>query len=265
MLALAVFVAARKQFARASLLVACALFFVQGTLPYLRSTRPTPEHGPTLQLVQAHAAGAALSPARVARLLAQTNADVASLTGLRAEDVPALSREHAGYARVASAEPGGQLLLIKRALHASPHAGSESFVRLGRCYVELVQIDLPSLFAPMTLNERRRRIVRLAASSREARRILVGHFGSSSAAADLAPLRESEELRDARLGHGRLATAPDLLGPLGLPVDQILLHGWILARKADCGPPLADGMHRTLSATLELTDAHCAPKRAVRR
>jgi hypothetical protein len=257
-LALALFYALKWQFARTALLFACALFFVRGSLPFLRSTRPTPEHGPTLRIVQLHAAEAPLSAAGVARFLAQTNADVASLTGLREQD-RALAREHAGYVHIASAERGSKLL-VKNALHVSPHLGPGTYVRLGRCNVEIVQVDLPSLFLPMALNERRRRIAQLAHASRQPRRIYVGHFGSDSSAADLAPLRENEEIRDARLGHGRLATVPDLLGPLGLPVDQILLHGWILARSVDSGPPLADGMHRTLMATLELTEPRCAPK-----
>jgi hypothetical protein len=72
-------------------------------------------------------------------------------------------------------------------------------------------------------------------------------------------VRGSQELRDARLGYGRLATAPDLLGPLGLPVDHMLLHGWILARSVSTEAPLADAMHRTLNATLELTEPRCLP------
>jgi hypothetical protein len=262
---LSLFLALKRQHVRALVLAACALFFARGSLPHLRGSRPTPEHGPTLRILQAHAAEAGLSLAQVARLLAQSDADVASLTGLAPHGLRGQSSfESAGYDRVAAPD-GAQLLLIKRTLHAPARAGSASFVRLGRCQVEIVQVDLPSLFAPTALSERRRRIARLARSQREPRRIFVGHFGSRSEASDLAPLRDSQELRDVRLGHGRLATAPALLGPMGLPVDQILLHGWILARGADAEPPLAEGMHRTLSATLELTEPRCAPKEPARR
>jgi hypothetical protein len=257
-LLLALLFALKRQHTRALLLSASALFFAQGSLPLLRGARPTPEHGPTLRIVQAHAAEAALSAAQVARLLAQSQADVASLTGLAPRDQRSAS-SFEGYDRVV-AHDAAQLLLIKRALRAPARDGSASFVRLGRCQVEIIQVDLPSLFAPTALAERRRRIARLALSQRATRRIFVGHFGANSEASDLAPLRDSQELRDVRLGHGRLATVPALLGPMGLPVDQILMHGWILARSADAGPPLAEGMHRTLSATLELTEPRCAPK-----
>jgi hypothetical protein len=248
----------RHQHARALALVACALLLAKSTLSYWRSSRPTPSHGPTLRVAQAHAADAALSAASLARWLARSQADVVSLTGLRADDAPTLSREQPGYARMPADNAKTALLLVKRTLHAQPpRAGGRALVRLGRCQLELVQVDLPSLFAATALSERRQRIAELARSKKTPLRVYLGHFGSASDAADLAPLRDSQEVRDARLGHGRLATAPDPLGPLGLPVDQVLLHGWILAREADSEAPLAKDMHRTLTTTLELTEPRC--------
>jgi endonuclease/exonuclease/phosphatase (EEP) superfamily protein YafD len=264
-LLLALVFALRRRFARALLFAACALFFAQGALAQVRETRPTPLHGPTLRVAQAHASGHAPSEAQVARLLASRNVDVLSLTGLGANQVQRLAQSPGDYRGIRD-EQGGRLLLIRRALAAPAPPQGSPLVRLGRCQLELVQVELPSLFAAARANERKQRIARAAHAGREARRVYLGSFGSGSDAADLAPLRASQELRDARIGHGRLATAPDRLGPsFGLPVDHILLHGWILAREATSEAPLAPEMHRTLIATLELTEPRCAVREPARR
>jgi hypothetical protein len=256
--------ALRRRFARAVLFAACALFFAQGALAQVRETRPTPLHGPTLRLAQAHAAGTGPSVAQVGRFLAARSMDVLSLTGLSASQGRRLAQISGDYHGVAD-EPS-RLLFIKRALALPTRPQGAPLVRLGRCSLELVQVELPTLFSSARSSERKQRIARLTQTGREARRVYLGSFGSASDAADLSPLRGSLELRDARLGHGRLATVPDALGPLfGLPVDHILMHGWILAREASSEAPLASGMHRTLIATLELTEPRCAGRDPARR
>lgn len=258
-LLIALVFALRKRVARALLFGACALFFAQGSLTQVRETRPTPLHGPTLRVAQAHADGHAPSAAQVARLLASRNVDVLSLTGLGSAQALRRPQANADYRSVSDDHDPSRVLIIKRALAAPARPPAGALLRLGRCQLELVQVELPSLFSAARGSERKRRIARMAQTGREARRIYLGSFGSASEATDLSPLRASQELRDARIGHGRLATSPDALGSaFGLPVDHILLHGWLLAREASSEAPLAPGMHRTLLATLELTEPRCA-------
>ncbi len=260
-LALALFFLARRQLARGLLLLGCAVVLARTTFPYLRERRPTPQHGPTLAIVHAHTQGARVATSNVSRLLAASSPDVLSLTGLTDADARRLSALHDEQRVVIASQPGGRLLWVRRALVLPARNGAQALLRVGRCQLALVQVELPSLFAPSTLSERGRRITQLAQTSKEARRVYVGHFGSASDSADLAHLHASQELRDARLGHGRQGTVPDLLGPvLGLPVDHVLLHGWLLARSVTSEAPLVAGAHRTLRATLELTEPRCAPR-----
>jgi len=64
-------------------------------------------------------------------------------------------------------------------------------------------------------------------------------------------------LRDARLGHGRLATGPSALGVLGFPLTDVLVHGWISVRDVAVKDPIVNGAQRTVSAVLELTEPRC--------
>lgn len=266
-LALALLCFVKRQNARGLLLLVCAVVLGRGTFPYLRATRPTPQHGPTLRIAQVHAQGARVAASQVARFLAASSLDVLSLTGMAVTDARGLTALHGDYRTIVDAQnEGSKVLWIKRKLALSTRSAANILVRVGGCQLALVQVDLPSLFAPSKLGERRRGIAELAQASRDARRVYIGHFGSASASADLGPLRAGQELRDARLGHGRQATAPALLGPvLGLPVDHVLLHGWLLARSVASEPPLIPGAHRTLRATLELTEPRCMPREPARR
>jgi hypothetical protein len=275
-LALAIFFLFRRRLARGLLLVVCGALLARGTFQYLRAGRPTPQHGPTLRIAHAHAQGARVAPSEVARLLAASSLDVLSLTGLTGTDARRLAALQNDHRPVVDPQNAGQLLWVRRALSMPARSGAHALVRVGRCQLALVQVELPSLFAPSTLSARRRRISHLAQATveargsareqnKEARRVYVGHFGSGSDSADLAPFHTHQELRDARLGHGRQATAPELLGPVfGLPVDHVLLHGWLLARSVASEPPLVPGAHRTLHATLELTEPRCAPREPAR-
>jgi hypothetical protein len=265
-LALALFFLQRRQLARCLLLLLCAALLARGTFPYLRAGRPTPQHGPTLRIAHAHAQEARVAASEVARFLAASGVDVLSLTGLTSADARRLVTLQNDHRAVVDPQNAGQLLWVKRALAPPARNGAHALVRVGRCQLALVQVDLPSLFVPSTLSARRQRISQLAQATRETRRVYLGHFGSGSDSADLAPFHASQELRDARLGHGRQATAPDLLGPVfGLPVDHVLLHGWLLARSVASEPPLVPGAHRTLHVTLELTEPRCAPREPARR
>jgi uncharacterized RDD family membrane protein YckC len=264
-LALAIFFLFHRRLARGLLLLLCGALLARGTFAYLRAGRPTPQHGPTLRIAHAHAQGARVTASEVARLLAASSLDVLSLTGLKGADTRRLAALQNDHRAVVDPQNAGQLLWVRRALSMPARNGAHALVRVGRCQLALVQVDLPSLFAPSMLSARRRRISQLAQVTKDARRVYVGHFGSGSDSADLAPFHAHQELRDARLGHGRQATAPDLLGPIfGLPVDHVLLHGWLLARSVASEPPLVPGAHRTLHATLELTEPRCAPREPAR-
>jgi hypothetical protein len=64
-------------------------------------------------------------------------------------------------------------------------------------------------------------------------------------------------LRDARLGHGRMASLPGALGFLGVPRMHVLVHGWISVRDLMTRPAIAAGAQRGLTAVLELTEPRC--------
>lgn len=248
----------RRHLARGALLFGCALLSGAPLWPYLRGARPTPEHGPVLKLVQQHVAGAPLSAATLGRWLAQERPDVLSLSGLPVRSAVALAATAAGYKQLPLRHAGDGLLLARSDLLASGGAKPTAALRVGRCSLELTQVELPSRFDARAQQARRATIAALARQPLAPRHVLLGQFGSRSAASDLAPLLSQQALRDARLGHGLLATAPGTLGALGLPLDQLLLRGWLLVRDAGVMPPIVAGAHRALFATLELTEPRCA-------
>lgn len=245
-----------KRFPRGALLLVCALLWCAPLWPYVRAARPTPQHGPALELVQQHLASAALTPATLGRFLASERPDVLSLTGLRPRAAAALMRGASGYRQLALRDATEDLLLARSELIAAQPG--KAALRVGRCNVELSQVQLPSLFDARAQSVRQGAITKLTRAQLGARHVLIGHFGSRSEAADLQALIETQALRDARLGHGLLASAPAALGALGLPVDQLLLRGWLLVRDAAALPPITVGAHRALAVTLELTEPRCA-------
>src|SRR5690606_28355476 len=130
-------------------------------------------------------------------------------------------------------------------------------LRAGRCGARMVAVELPRLTAYTELTARARAIRALDGTASAPRSVWLGHFGSRADAHDLAPFRAHHALRDGRRGHGRTATAPSALGWLGFPLSYVLVHGWIGVRALSADEPLVNGAHRTVRATLELTEPRC--------
>jgi hypothetical protein len=262
---LALSLAARELVAIPAAFVAC--IFLAGPLaPLYRGVKATPEYGPLVRVAHVHLAQSALTPTALAAWLGAGRADVAAFTAVRPEEARNLPASHAGYrvhARFGSAG-SAQLLLVREKLaaalsNAEPELLS-AWLKVGHCNVRAVVVDLPSRLAVRDLTERAAQISALTHTRSMARSVWLGHFGSRAEASDLSQLRSDMELRDSRRGEGRLPTAPASLGVLGLPVDHILVHGWlgVRARSVD-EQGLAALSHRTVRATLELTEPRCRP------
>jgi hypothetical protein len=260
---LAVALAVRDLVAAGSAFVACVLF--AGPLaPLYRAVKPTPQYGPLVRVAQVHVDAQPVSPTLLSAWLGSGRADAAALTGVRPEDARALGPTLAGFRVHTRFGPAGtaQLLMVRDSMQAhlkSPDANLlSSLVKVGRCNVRAVVVDLPSRLSVRHLTERQREIAALASTHAMARSVWLGHFGSRAEASDLAKLEHDMELRDSRHGEGRLPTAPASLGALGLPVDHILVHGWlgVRARSVD-DQGLSALTHRAVRATLELTEPRC--------
>jgi hypothetical protein len=244
------------------LLLALALF-VWPLAPLYRSTKPTPQAGPLLRVATAHLAGSALPLDKLQSWLGRERPDAMVITGLRQD----LGATRLGPYRVARGNSDLRtLLLVQSALvvpsreRSSPHPVVT--VRAGRCQARVVGLELPPLAAYTALEARQRAIASVTRLSSTPRSLWLGHLGSRAEAHDLEPFIARHALRDGRLGHGRLASAPGALGPLGFPLSDVLVHGWISVRELDVKPPLVDGAHRTLTGVLELTEARCRFNRA---
>ena len=256
--AAAVALAKRAYIALAAAL-ALALFFIWPLIPLYRSTRPTPQAGPILRVATAHLAGNELDEATVARWLARERPDVAALTGL-SRDLSVGT--HLGAYRIARGNADLRaLLLVQSALvvptRERPSEHPTLIVRAGRCQAQAVAIELPPLAAYTALEARERAITRVAALKPTPRSVWLGHLGSRVEAPDLSGFIAAHALRDARLGHGRLATAPGSLGGFGFPLSHILVHGWISVRDVDVKDAIVPAAQRTLTGILELTEARC--------
>lgn len=247
----------RKQALLGTLLLGSALLWAAPLWPSLRRMHATPGHGPNLELVQEDAAHVALSARALASFLGEQNADIVSLTGLRPQDVTNARRWAAGYGALSATADAESAVLVRPALLRGAQRAAKDQVQVGPCTVQLTQLNLPSVFRPDAPTRRKALLEAFEASEGLPRRIYFGRFGSRAEAADLADFRRSTQARDVRIGHGRLATAPGALGPLGLPVDQIFVHGWLLVHETRVAPPMQPGMHRALVTRVELTERRC--------
>jgi hypothetical protein len=259
----AAFALARRAWVALASLLVLAGVFAFPLLPLYRSSRPTPQAGPLLRVATAHLGGVELPEAALRSWLAHERPDALVLTGVRE------SRSFAGQLgsyRVARGTidlralllvqsalvvPAGAVPTRERAEHPS------AIVRVGRCQARIVGVELPPLAAYTALAARERAIARLDQLPRASRSVWLGHFGSRAEAHDLAGLVAQHALRDGRLGHGRLATAPSALGGLGFPLSQLFVHGWISVREMAVQAPLAAGAQGTLRASVELTEPRC--------
>ncbi len=248
-------------------LSACSLLVLVLGLPQLllaRSTRPTPPRGPTLRVLSAHLVAASPKPADLLTELVSRKTDVAVLTAPSSEPLAELSKQAflRNY-RVLHGAPrdGAWTMLVRRELlTSSPRAARQAGgprVRVGACDLGLRPLHVPSLFSYGQRDARRRRLRELQALPREPRTLWLGHLGSSPAAFDVEPLLAAQEVRDGRLGHGRMPSWPPALGALGVPLEHLLVHGWLRVSTLAMGAPLAPQAHRTLRATLELTEPTC--------
>ncbi len=239
----------------ASLLV--ALVWALPLFPVLRETRPTPQHGPTLRVMTAHLGGSPLSPANLVTDLVSRKTDVAVLTAPTLAALSNLSRDVPGYRSLRDLSPRAPWVAFVKKSLLGERPKDDARVRIAGCDVHLQPFNLPSLFAYTARTERASLLKALEARPQHARTLWLGHLGSSPRAPDVSALLTKHELRDARAGHGRLATYPASLYALGLPVDHMLLRGWLRATDLSAEAPLVNGAHRTLRATLEVTDSRC--------
>ena len=239
--------------------LALAGFFFWPLFPLYRGTRPTPQTGPTLRVATAHLAGHALDERTLVSWLARERPDAASLTGLASD---ATLGARLGAYRIARGNADLRaVLLVQSALvvpvRERPNEHPMLTVRAGHCQARTVGIELPPLAAYTALEPRERAIARVTALKPTPRSIWLGHLGSRAEAHDLGAFVAAHHLRDARLGHGRLATAPGSLGALGFPLSHVLVHGWISVRDVEVKAPIVPGAQRTLTGILELTEARC--------
>ncbi|HEY6881309.1 MAG TPA: hypothetical protein VI299_24955 [Polyangiales bacterium] len=255
--ACALWAAGRRHYVAALVLSGVGALFALPWLPFYRSTRPTPQSGPVLRVASAHLASAELTTHALADWLARVRPDALALTGLRSELGQA---DFEGF-RVARGRDPRSLLLVRSELALAQRealrGNASQLLRAGRCRARIVTLELPAIAAYADLDRRAREIAAARAIPSAPRSVWLGQLGSRADAHDLAPFISDHQLRDARIGHGRLATAPGSLGPLGFPLSHILVHGWISVREVALAPPLAPGADRVLTASLELTEPRC--------
>jgi hypothetical protein len=247
----------QRSFAAAAALAVVAALFARPLLPFYRSTLPTPQSGPLLRVASANLNGAPLTPEALSAWLARERPDAVALTGLRSD----LGQPSFESYRVARSSDQRSLLLVQSAL-AVPHretlrGHASILVRAGRCQARVVTLELPALTAYGELEARARLTHDARALHSAPRSVWLGQLGSRAQAHDLQPFFAAHQLRDARIGHGRLATSPASLGPLGFPLTHVLVHGWISVRELRVVPPVVEGADRALSAVLELTEPRC--------
>jgi hypothetical protein len=262
----------RRRYLGAAALVASSALFALPLLPFYRATKPTPQSGPLLRVASAHLDGAELTSEALAAWLAHERPDAVALTGLRSE----LGQASFASYRVARSSDLRSVLLVQSALAvaASParaergalgrgqprealRGHASMLVRAGRCQARVVTLELPSIGSYAELDLRARQLEAARALPSAPRSVWLGQLGSRAEALDLQPFLAAHQLRDARVGHGRLATAPAYLGPLGFPLSDVLVHGWIGVRELNVVAPPVEGAQRALTAVLELTEPRC--------
>lgn len=253
---MAVVWALRQRPVRGAAWLLSGVLFLLPLWPLHRPMHLTPaEGGPVLRVAQSHLDDEVLSPAKLTTWLVRDRLDVVSITGLQRSRSEATPGAH-GYLAVVG-HTRGSLLFARKALTPESSGRGHVRIRAGHCDLDIRQREAPFVLAPSTLAARSAQLDALTEAAKDKRSILVGALGSRSSAHDLQKLMQLRGLRDVRHGYGRLATAPGFLGPLGLPLDHILVHGWIAVRDASTAAPLVPGAHRTLQATLALTEPRC--------
>lgn len=239
-------------------------------VPLLRDTRPTPQNGPTLRVASSHLTTASLSPSDLVTFLVSNKVEVGLLTADHLTQLTELAKGLPGYQSHHELSPQGPwVLFVKKAL-ASPLSRSQARdtekpstrrdalrVRVSGCDIHVQPLNVVSLLSYRQRSARTQALKALSARPKHPRSLWLGHLGSSPKAADVQPLLSGLDLRDGRSGHGRIATYPAFLYGLGFPHDALLLQGWLRVTDLRADPPLEKGAHRTLRATIEITDSSC--------
>lgn len=249
-------------------LAACSLLVLGWGTPILslaRSTRPTPSTGPTLRVLSARLAAANLTPAELLTNLVSHKIDVAILSSASSSTLGPLGAGNTlrNYRLLHSkADEPPWLAFVRKELSSSPSARTAkqqagAHVRLGSCELTVQPLSLPSLFAYSERQTRVQRLQALRSAPREQRSVWLGHLGSSPSASDVASLLDKQDLRDGRLGYGRMPSWPAALAALGIPLEHVLVHGWLRITALSMDEPLAPRAQRTLRATIELTEPSC--------
>jgi hypothetical protein len=214
--------------------------------PLYRATKPTPQAGPLLHVAHLHAAGAALSTDELGRWLSGLGTvEVAVITG--AAGVERWPRRIAGF----EVQTGATAALFVGAGAKDVRFPTDLkelrsvSLAVGHCRVRVVAIDLPSRFDRLATVKRAQKLAALENVTPIVRSVYLG------------PLLAKQELRDSRRSHGILGTAPAALGTLGLPLDHVLVHGWVGVRERSVEIGATPDTHRTVRATLELTEPRC--------
>ncbi len=249
-------------------LAVCSLLALWWGTPIMsmaRSTRPTPSTGPTLRVLSAHLAAGNLAPSELLTDLVSHKVDVAVLSAVNNSALAPLSTASAlrNYRMLRStADEAPWLAFVRKELSSSSsaraskqHAGVQ--VRLGSCELTVRPLSLPSLFDYSERQTRAERLRALRSAPRQQRSVWLGHLGSLPSASDVAPLLDKQELRDGRLGYGRMPSWPGALAALGFPLEHVLVHGWLRITALSMHEPLAARAQRTLRATIELTEPSC--------
>jgi hypothetical protein len=248
----------------AALLFVLAIAHVYPLLPLYRGALRTPQRGPVLRIATAHLSFSPLDEPALLGFLNRERPDALALTGLRPRPLP----HRLGSYRITRGEGSalGVALLVQSALVAAsdaPHPGLPTqLVRAGRCHARVVAVALPLLLDLSASTARSAQLETLEKAASAPRSVFVGLLGSRAEAHDLQRFAADHALRDSRLGHGRTATSPASLGPFGLPLSNVLVHGWISVRELSAAAPLVPGADRTVTSVLELTEPRCRFDRA---
>ena len=154
------------------------------------------------------------------------------------------------------------VLFVRNELSTAPNSRNakqqaSARVRIGACELTVQPLSLPSLLAYGQREVRAARLRALRNAPRNQRSVWLGQLGSSPSASDVGSLLDAQELRDGRLGYGRLPSWPATLAGLGIPLEHVLVHGWLRVIALSMDEPLASQAQRTLRATVELTEPGC--------
>jgi endonuclease/exonuclease/phosphatase (EEP) superfamily protein YafD len=228
-------------FRRPVVVAVAAFVFVANSLPLLPYAMPVAAdvHAgeARLRVVAANVRYSNRDYKRTLALIAAENPDVLGLLEVTDAWIEGVSRLGEDYPyRVVRPEDGAHgLALFSRVpieeLEDSPYREADQLTAI-RVRVDLpgtpVILTLAHLIAPTTPNRARvrnrqiRAIAGMIATDREREHIVIGDLNTTPWSPHYAAL-EQAGLTNAARGRGYTATWPAILGPLGIPIDHVLL------------------------------------------